>query len=378
MAFNIPGVPFKLSAQDMGGFDLGKAIQSGLQNYNTFQEARFKPKNLAEDLLAKQLQNKINQPKADYAKDITLADLAHTRAGTQGLMDEHGMRGLRQQLLQQQVNQAQYEQDLNKSLFGGGQQSNQGGMPSPGGQSEQAGESSIPSLRSNIESGMQQNAQPEPNVVNPGNPNLYHLDEIYNSDPRARQYLDKKGFKQTRTTKYDPKTGTTSVITQYPSGKIVVEANKSASTGFVPLTEKTKSTQQNIVTGIDSAVPALKKILDLDIPKQGAWNIFSPQNQATYSALSGGAIDSLVAGLGLPKIQSSTDLVKDMVHRKANESESHYKDRIRDLLTDLSLRKNRAIQTLQQGLSLKEDVPVEETKVINGKTYHKINGEWHE
>ncbi len=32
MAFNIPGLPFKLTAQDMGGFDLGKAINTGIQN----------------------------------------------------------------------------------------------------------------------------------------------------------------------------------------------------------------------------------------------------------------------------------------------------------------------------------------------------------
>lgn len=82
MPINLPGVPFKLTPQDMGGFDVGDALKQGFNLNKQFQEARTMPKKLAEELLAKQLQNKINQPKADYAKDITLADLEHTRSGT--------------------------------------------------------------------------------------------------------------------------------------------------------------------------------------------------------------------------------------------------------------------------------------------------------
>ena len=43
MALNLPQMPFKLSPQDMGNFDLGSAIKSGLGNYNLSQEAKYKP-----------------------------------------------------------------------------------------------------------------------------------------------------------------------------------------------------------------------------------------------------------------------------------------------------------------------------------------------
>lgn len=82
MAFNIPGLPFKLTPQDMGGVDLADSLSKGFKMYGDYYDAQYKPKNLAEALLASQLQNKINQPKADHAEEITLADLAHTRAGT--------------------------------------------------------------------------------------------------------------------------------------------------------------------------------------------------------------------------------------------------------------------------------------------------------
>ena len=88
MPINLPGVPFKLTAQDMGGFDVSDALSKGFNLNKQFQEARTMPKKLAEELLAAQLQNKINQPKADYAKQITLADLANTQANT-GLTNQN-------------------------------------------------------------------------------------------------------------------------------------------------------------------------------------------------------------------------------------------------------------------------------------------------
>lgn len=341
--------------------DIGKTMEQG-------QERAIKPREQAEELVKTMLANKVQGAKAKYAQQMEEANLNHILAQTTGLGDTHGMAGLNRQLLQQKVNQGNYEQNLNNSLFGGGEH---GAAPSG-----QQG-SSIPSYQESLQPKTNASEQNQ-NVVNEGNPSLYHIDEAYNKDPRARKYLESKGFKKTQTTKYDPKSGVVSTITTDPSGRVTVQTTKPSNTGYAPLTEKTKSTQQNIVTGVDSAIPSLKKILDLDVPKQGIWNVFSPENQASYSGISGGAIDSIVAGMGLPKIQSSTDLVKDMVHRKSNEGEDHYKDRIRDLILDLHKRKKQALQTLTQGINLKNDEEIEETKVLNGKTYHKVNGEWHE
>lgn len=58
MAFNIPGVPFKLNAADMGGFggiDLGQAIKSGLENAEYLEKLRNAP--LRKQLLQSELES---------------------------------------------------------------------------------------------------------------------------------------------------------------------------------------------------------------------------------------------------------------------------------------------------------------------------------
>lgn len=65
----VMNVPFKLTPEDMG-------VAQGLS------EAFYKGPTLAEKLLNAQLQNKINQPKAEHAEEITMADLMGKRAHT--------------------------------------------------------------------------------------------------------------------------------------------------------------------------------------------------------------------------------------------------------------------------------------------------------
>lgn len=107
---DIKGVPFKLNAADiggLGGFDLGQAIRSGLENANLYQETKYKPqalanKNYAEQLanqlqqynvqyaprnleneaLAKEIQNRINTPYAENANRAFLADIGNKEATT--------------------------------------------------------------------------------------------------------------------------------------------------------------------------------------------------------------------------------------------------------------------------------------------------------
>lgn len=75
MAFNIPGLPFKLTAQDMGGFDLGKSILSGLHNYNQFEQARYAPQ---------MMEAQVNKLKADAQKNMMLSQLFQSAMGDGG------------------------------------------------------------------------------------------------------------------------------------------------------------------------------------------------------------------------------------------------------------------------------------------------------
>jgi hypothetical protein len=102
MAIQLPNFA-PIASGGMGEFDLGRAIHSGLENYNKFLDVKNKPKALAEALLAQQLQNKINFAKAKYAEENEAAGLAHTRAGTTNLQDTHGLQGLRRALIEQEL-----------------------------------------------------------------------------------------------------------------------------------------------------------------------------------------------------------------------------------------------------------------------------------
>ena len=82
MPINLPGVPFKLTPEDMGGFDIGQALSQGFNLNKQFQEARTMPKKLAEELLQAQLKSKVDTAKAKYAEQNEAANLALTEANT--------------------------------------------------------------------------------------------------------------------------------------------------------------------------------------------------------------------------------------------------------------------------------------------------------
>lgn len=75
MPLNLPGVPFKLSPQDMGAFDIGQALRSGFDTYQKSLAAKATPKKIANDLLAQQLGNRLKSIQADYAAPMQEAQL---------------------------------------------------------------------------------------------------------------------------------------------------------------------------------------------------------------------------------------------------------------------------------------------------------------
>jgi hypothetical protein len=82
MAIQLPNFA-PIAPGGMGEFDLGRAIHSGLENYNKFLDVKHKPKALAEALLAQQLQNKIQGINAQYAEPMAQSKLALTKASIQ-------------------------------------------------------------------------------------------------------------------------------------------------------------------------------------------------------------------------------------------------------------------------------------------------------
>ena len=94
---NLGPPPRPLTPQDMGSFDLGQALQSGVQNYSKFQEAQYTQRNLEAALLAQNLQNKMLEIKLSSqlaAHPEVAKDMAEKARLNKIVAKNSGLRGL--------------------------------------------------------------------------------------------------------------------------------------------------------------------------------------------------------------------------------------------------------------------------------------------
>lgn len=374
MTFNIQGLPWKLTGADVGAVDYADALAKGFKNYQGMAEAVNTPKRLSEALLAQQLQNKINTAKADYAErneaaglQSTLAGTENTRAGTQNLRDTHGMSGLNRQLLQQKINSANYEAQLrdriNSALTGKSSPTrNEQSNEDQGLKSQIApapGAIPAPTLKDNLTDGLGQRSNG--NVQSPGNPELYRLDYMVDSDPQAAAYIKKNyGLEKKVTPKFDPKTGVTSVITQYPSGKIEVTQSSANNGGFATLTAAVKTKAENTINGVDNALPILDRLIEGvekgSVPGQWIGKYFSPDQQATYESEISKSAETFANALGYPNTNEGYTKAEHVVKRRERESDKNYAKRLKDLKEEALQRKKNSQKILNSGTSIKSNL----------------------
>ncbi len=355
MPFNIPGVPSQLDARSMGNFDLGAALKQGFGNYQGFEEAKNTPKRLSEALLAAQLNNKINTAKAKYAEQNEAANLANTQAGTQNLNDTHGMSGLQRQILQMKINQAQSEADMDKRFANGGQPSTMGNNPTVSGIQNQAqdNETPAPTLKDNLTDGM--GNRTNQNVVSAGNKDNYWLDDAVDSSPAFAARAKKKyGVEKKVTSKYDPKTGITSIITEWPSKKITVETSGIKSqNGKSPLTTKTLSSLQSAKV----AIPQLRKVIDqlIDAPSPvhpklpyGIGDVWRPGARKQHEDLVRLGKDLFAKAKGLTTTEKALETGMETLERGNFQSDETYHQALlatKKLLDEDEEQINSAINT---------------------------------
>lgn len=207
-------------------------------------------------------------------------------------------------------------------------------------------------------------------TINKGSPHLAGVDRLYDENPLSRAFLEAKGFKKKQEVKFDNKTGKTSILTTYPSGRMTLQsAGGSIATGEgIPLTSKMISKHQNIVSSIDNALPVIQEILDLNKQEKGTngkekdkywepyprtgsehWYQFGLgsvpgyKSAATkYEALVNSALDSLVGAYGLPSTNEGIETVRKQLQIGHGETDAAYTRRIKELVKDLERRKSYA------------------------------------
>jgi hypothetical protein len=191
-------------------------------------------------------------------------------------------------------------------------------------------------------------ASPEPLqevVVAKGAPQLAGIDQMYDSNPVSRAFLEKKGYKKTQEVKFDNKTGRTTIITKYPSGKVTVQASPGAppSSEGIPLTNRMITQHQQMISAIDNAKPVIKEIMDQKgFNPYPRWTGLVPGSMgqsATYDTLVKSALDTLIKAYGLPSTNEGISTVKDQLLIHHGETASHYRGRLKNLVKDLDRRK---------------------------------------
>lgn len=155
------------------------------------------------------------------------------------------------------------------------------------------------------------------------------------------------------------------------------EAIKAQNKSGEMATNKVLTQNQQAVQAIDTVVPMIDELIANPSQIYGV-NDFSPSKKAAYQAKTGGMIDMLVAAQSLPQVKESVNLVEQQIRRFTGETTDAYVKRLKDFRKDLMARRNKSIKVVGSKKVDTSTVLPEEVKMVKGKKYEKINGEWHE
>lgn len=194
-------------------------------------------------------------------------------------------------------------------------------------------------------------------IVSKGSPHLSGIDMMYESNPLSRAFLEKKGYKKSQQIKFDNKTGRTTIITKWPSGKVTTQSSGGTPVSDeAPLTTANITKQQGIISSIDNTLPVIDEILKLDKSKKGnfeyepyprssgvipglGWIPGYQSKSANYEAMVSSALDTLLGAYGLPKTNEGIETVKKQLLIGHGETDTAYKKRLQNLIEDLKRRR---------------------------------------
>lgn len=336
----------KLSAADMGVPDYAQALQKGFQTSADV----YKPSSAAAGLLDAMLKNKQQQILNQYLPQSEEARIGHSEALGDATRSNTGMNYLRKQLLQQNVTSGEAQQEMNRKMMEALSRpvssQDQYDNSQYGFSAEGPGVAASASARDTFPGRFPaaNKSSIEQSIVNEGDPSLYKVDELYNSNPLARKILEGQGYKQTQVTRFDPKTGSTAVITTSPSGKVTVHYKSGANQGAIGLTNAMKTQMQNIVSG----VPKVDKKIDALIEAKSPINIlgYKSNQKARHNSLVKETAETYAKAKGWPNTNESIKAAMDILDRHTFESDSAYRDRLKDLKLSLKTDLQDARRTL--------------------------------
>ena len=172
----------------------------------------------------------------------------------------------------------------------------------------------------------------------------------------------------------------------YKQKLAIKSANQQATANDVPLTPAMSTKLQSVVVGVDNALPTIEEFIKnyKDLPT-GSETI-NPSAYAAYNSKANGIIEPLINAYGLNVTDETKKMMHEQVYRRTNEPLIKYRNRLIDLGKEVLRRRNDSFNGLKTGrINTKSMYTNEyfenlknERKIIDGKEYQKVNGEWHE
>jgi hypothetical protein len=239
-----------------------------------------------------------------------------------------------------------------------------GAMPIP--QSQQ------PGLQQNITQGLQANKPDEANetILQPGNPNLAHINEMWDKYPQFRKDLEARGFKKTQETKFDSKNGITRITTTMPNGEIRQRVfGNTTEKGGVPLTNPVKTYHEMIVGSAPQAKTMIDEIIKAPspvLPPTFLGKLYRPGARAEHTALVSATGETLAKALGFPNTDKGVELALNLVERGDNETDSAYRNRLEKLKKSIDVKVENSQKVLDTGISTKQE---ESNKIVKIPSY---------
>lgn len=208
-------------------------------------------------------------------------------------------------------------------------------------------------------------------VLSPGNPQFYNIDDAYEKHPEARAFLEKKGFKKVEKMQVD-KSGNVRLFTKSPSGRVTVRNTgapqaKDIMNGNIPLTKPVLNKLVNQLRGSIAVKPYIKKLLDLgDIQfdkshkpigtgkKNGLpWTYSLNANaEATYRSIVASALEKYISASGLQQSDISTKKMEEVLYRAPKETANHYVNRLYDQLQDMERDDKINEKLIREGIKI--------------------------
>jgi hypothetical protein len=188
-------------------------------------------------------------------------------------------------------------------------------------------------------------------------------------------FKHKFGFDPLAASPQTPEDKQAAALDLFKQKEQIKAANKTGS--GETLTAPIKTKYQNVIGGVTSARPILKKLIEEikkgNIPGQMIGSLFKRDAQASYKGEVSTLLDGVRNAYTIPNTDSGTAKAEDKVLRKSGESDANYAKRLQGILDQMDAREKDARTKLSAG-NITANAPDDEFAHMSDDELRKIAG----